>query len=597
MLVYTNFMKRFLTIMMGISIYFFLAGPSMALVKVPPVPAREEITNFESKITINQDTSLSIEETIDYFTPKEKHGIYRYIPEKYRRNGLIETMPVSDIKVTQEDETDMPFTLTRDQSKVTIKIGDPEATFVGARRYKISYTVARALHRQKGFDELYWDITGEGWQFPIQKAQVTVYSPFATPMEKKCFTGPVGGTASDCFFGTGKDLVVWVNKPITYNSNFTLALKLEPKNSLIFPGAVEVLIEKIRNNWFLGLIFLPGLLMFFAWYRKGRDWRFISPNVFNLDPDQPKGLRPLFEPINIPMVYEPLKDLTPGEAGTMLDEKVDNSDIVAEIIELARKKYLKIERVEKEGFLQFGHDYLFTKLKEGGKLPGVQEYLFDKIFKSAETAKLSKLKGSFYTHMAKAKEMVNKELLQRNLFTRDPNTVRGMWFIGVAFLFCLIFSTSISELFFLGEVWPFAVLAISTITAAILAWKMPQKTAVGTNLALQVKGLRETIRLGKWREEIKEKHLFIEEILPYAISLGVIGKLTRDMAELNIEPPKYLAGGFVGDTRSWGGFVNDFSSSSAGGLSYNPSSSSSGGSGFSGGSSGGGGGGGGGGSW
>lgn len=589
-------MKKFL-LFLGLICFFIAPGKSLALAPKSPIPEIEVITQFSSEITINQDTSLSITEKIVYFTPVDKHGIYRYIPEKYHLNGLIATNRVSDISVKDNFGVEMPYQMSQENGNVTLKIGDPNATFVGSRIYVISYKVDKAIMRQNGFDELYWDITGEGWQFPIEIAKVTIHSPFAPVTESKCFTGVVGATATDCLFGVGPDTIAFTTKPTKYGENFTVALKLDQNNSLAFPSSIENIIETIKNNWFLGLIFLPGLLMFVTWYKKGRDWRFLSPNVFNLDPDQPQGLRPLFESINTPMVYEPLKDLTPGEAGAMLDEKVDNSDIVAEIIELARKKYLKIERVEKKGFLQFGHDYLFTKLKESEKLVGVQEYLFGRIFQSGESVTLSKLKGSFYTHMAKAKEMINKDLKDRKLFTGNPNNVRGIWFIAAILLICLVFAISISDMGFLGAVWPFGIFFLSALAAVLFAWNMPQKTAVGTNLALQVKGLRETIRLGKWREEIKEKHLFIEEILPFAISLGVIGKLTKDMAGLNIEPPKYLAGGYIGSSHAWGGFVNDFSSSVSSGLSYNPSSSSRGGSGFSGGSSGGGGGGGGGGSW
>jgi uncharacterized membrane protein YgcG len=193
--------------------------------------------------------------------------------------------------------------------------------------------------------------------------------------------------------------------------------------------------------------------------------------------------------------------------------------------------------------------------------------------------------------------MMTKQLSDRKLFTEKPET---SIFKGAALAIALcafVFYSTISSVAFLGAAWPILLMIASFVSSIVFIFLMPQKTAVGTNLSLQAKGLRETIRLGKWREEIKEKHLFIEEVLPFAISLGVIAKLTKDMAALNITPPKYMSGGFVGNTMAWSGFVSDFSSSAASGLSYNPSSSSSGGSGFSGGSSGGGGGGGGGGSW
>lgn len=588
-----------------IGLLAFIFVPKVSAVDISTVnnpesklPDSEEIVSFDSNININQDTSLSIVEKIGYFTPEEKHGIYRYIPEKYRRNGIVVTNPVSDITVKDVDGNKMPFEISRDSKNVTLKIGNPDVTFSGLRTYIISYKVKNAILQQKDFDELYWDITGEGWSFPILSSGVTVSTQFAPVTEVKCFTGPVGGTESNCESKFEKNSAAFeTQKVISYGDNFTVAVKLDSNNSLIFPTETQLLMEKIINNWWMGLIPLPGILMFVYWYKKGRDFRFLSANIFDLDPNQPQTLKPVFEPTIIPIVYEPIKNMTPGEAGAILDERVDNQDVVADIIDLARQKYLKIERVEEKGFLKFGSDYLFTKLKEAGKLDGHQKYLLDNIFETKDEVKLSELKGTFFTHMAKVKEMIYDELTERKMYTSKPVTAMAKG-IGLAITMdVLMFVVVIDKLSFVQSAWPVLIMFGSFTASLIFAIKMPQKTAVGTNLSLQSKGLRETIRLGKWREEIKEKHLFIEEILPFAISLGVINKLTKDMKELNIEPPKYMSGGFSGNSIAWAGFVNDFSKSASSGLSYNPSSSSSGGSGFSGGSSGGGGGGGGGGSW
>jgi len=342
-------MKRFILFFL----FFFLsAGVANAIDMIPVAHSIEEIIRFESQITINQDTSLNIEETINYFTPVAKHGIYRYIPEKYRRNSFIESKKVSDISVTYMNGKSAPFQIIRENGNVSIKIGDPNETFVGARVYKIFYKVERAVLPQAGFDELYWDITGEGWQFPIRSAIATVSSPHAKTTEVECFTGPVGGTEQNCEANMYGNVLAYTEKVINYGDNFTVAIKLDPQNSLIFPTKIDNVLIFLRSNGVFSLLFLPGLLMFWAWYKKGRDFRFISQNVYDLDPKKPNGLRPLFEPINIPMVYEPLKDLTPGEAGAMPDETVNNQDVIAEIVDLARKKYLKIERIEKKGFLQ-----------------------------------------------------------------------------------------------------------------------------------------------------------------------------------------------------------------------------------------------------
>ena len=557
----------------------------------------EAITLMSSEITINQDTSISINETINYFTPVEKHGIFRYIPERYRREGAIYTNPISQVTVTDSTGNELPFTTSRDSNNLTLKIGDPDVTFSGERTYRISYRVVNAILRQDDFDELYWDITGDGWAFPVLTSKVTIRSPFAPIQDYICFTGPVGSVSTGCSIkGDSNETVLETEEVINYGDNFTVAVKLDKNNSLIFPTKTQLWVEKLINNAPLLLLFLPGLLMFIYWYKKGRDYRFISPNVFDMDPKAPQGMKPIFEPVNIPMVYEPLKSLTPGEAGTILDERVDNQDVVAEIIDLARKKCLKVERIENKGFLKFGNDYLLTKLKEGTGLPPHQVYLMKNIFDSNKEVKISELKGTFYTHMAKVKEMIYDNLTERNIFTSKPISAIGKGIALAILMDVAAFAMTVSTISFLQAAWPIVVMVFSFALSLIFALKMGQKTAIGTNLSLQARGLRETIRLGKWREEIKEKHLFIEEVLPFAISFGVIGKLTKDMAKLNIEPPKYISGGFH-NSAAWSGFVSDFSKSAAGGLSYNPSSSSSGGSGFSGGSSGGGGGGGGGGSW
>src|SRR5690606_29155757 len=128
---------------------------------------------------------------------------------------------------------------------------------------------------------------------------------------------------------------------------------------------------------------------------------------------------------------------------------------------------------------------------------------------------------------------------------------------------------------------------------------MPRKSARGVNIMLQARGLKATIQRGAWREKIKEKHLFIEEVFPFAVAFGVVDQLSEHMKQLGEEPPNYMGNAAL-NAASFQSFAQDFSSQVSSNLTYNPSSShSSGGSGFSsgGGFSGGGGGGGGGGSW
>jgi len=148
-----------------------------------------------------------------------------------------------------------------------------------------------------------------------------------------------------------------------------------------------------------------------------------------------------------------------------------------------------------------------------------------------------------------------------------------------------------------GNMYPLIIFVVLSPLACLIAFIMPRKTAKGYSLHRQAKGLTHYIKKGKWRHEIAEKRMFFEEILPLAISLGVVGKLAKDMKNLGIRPPSY----FSGTTNaliytSLFNFENSVKSSLVAGPKN--SSSWSGGSGFGGGGfSGGGFGGGGGGSW
>ena len=561
----------------------------------------EAITSFYSNITVNQDTSLTITEQIQYSTTLDKHGIYRYIPYVYNKDGKREVLQLSDIKVTDDQGIKIPYTKTTDSTNVTLKIGYPQKTFTGDQSYVITYTVERGVNQFENHTELYWDITGEGWQIPILESAATISSPHAPILEVACFSGTYGGNDGLCEFEQGENQTTFFySETIEYGDNMTVVLKFPKESGLIFPSEFDLFMIWLRDNWVIFLGPLPLLSLFLYWNKNGRDYEFISQNVFDLDENKPQKKKGLFARAREPFVYEPLKDLTPGEAGALIDEKVDVQDIVAEILELARKKYITITTTKKKGFLAKGNDYTFTKVSASNEgLPEVQVYLYNELFKLGDTVTVAQLKGTFYRVIAQAKNKIETRLVGRNIYTRKPSVSKVLGVIYIIFTsFGIQFLSAFLVLSVGGSL--LGVFSFFGIPLGILiAMNLGQKTAVGNNLWLQARGLRKTIQRGKWREEINEKHLFIENVLPFAVALGVVKNLTKDMKDLQIEPPEYLSSGNLNGLAA-ASLINDFSKEVASGLAYNPSSSSSsGGSGFSsgGGFSGGGGGGGGGGSW
>src|SRR6478672_2467382 len=83
----------------------------------------ETIINYVSDITVNQDSSLNVIETIQYdFGTNERHGIFRNITYKYKARGGNFKLRVSDVKVADEAGQSINFDKSTSGNDVVLKI-------------------------------------------------------------------------------------------------------------------------------------------------------------------------------------------------------------------------------------------------------------------------------------------------------------------------------------------------------------------------------------------------------------------------------------------------------------------------------------------
>lgn len=559
--------------------------------QVPQVRPSQYIDSFDSQITINSDTSMEITETIEFVTTIEKHGIFRYVPNQLKEGWLLRGTPLTVESVTDETGQKHQYEKSWESGNVVLKIGDPDRTFTGKKIYIIKYHVNNGLKEFEGEPELLWDITGSGWDFPIYQATTTITAP-GDITKTACFTGALGSVEQDCVVTVeGNTLTARTTRNQVGNgSDFTVALRLDPQTT--FNPSIEQVQKsrRIRDNWQLAAPLIPILILGWRWWRKGRDYIFYTESVVPGEENyKPFRLMPIGFRRRTQMVLQPPTDITPAQASLVMNERVTNRDVIAEIIDLARHKVIEIKPVANSK-----KNFEFTLLKPTAKLPAHQQVLVDKMFGGKTTVKLTSLKGKFTTTLETVKGMVQKSAVEKGWFKRTPNTSRVWEFIiwavlngGLGFLVLMYVSITYNWMLVLAFI-------VQAVVGFFFAYQAPQKTASGSSVMTQMRGLEKTIRYGTWREKIKEKHLFVDEVLPFAVAFGVVNQLAKDMKELGIPEPEYVHG-LVTNQRSWAGALTSFESASSSSLSYSPSSS---GSGFSGGgSSGGGGGGGGGGSW
>src|SRR3990167_10557739 len=156
------------------------------------------IESFDSQISINQDTSLSVTETIIVNFEIPKHGIFRNIPVTYSASGKTIRTNFDLISVTDENNVRLIYDTSRLSQSISIKIGDPDKTITGRNIYVIKYSIDKVLQRFDSYDELYWNVTGSEWDTVIESASAAVSSPFADITKVECFSGTTGSQEQSC---------------------------------------------------------------------------------------------------------------------------------------------------------------------------------------------------------------------------------------------------------------------------------------------------------------------------------------------------------------------------------------------------------------
>ena len=155
----------------------------------PAVFAQESIKSYDAKIVAHQNGSMTITETIQYdFGSDSRHGIFRFIPTYTQVANLYR---ISDIKFTdiKRDGKKEPFDTSYNADQVEVKIGDPDRTIKFEHQYEITYEVKNGIaSNYDDHDEIFWDITGDQWEIPIESAVATITTDFnAVPNKNNLF--------------------------------------------------------------------------------------------------------------------------------------------------------------------------------------------------------------------------------------------------------------------------------------------------------------------------------------------------------------------------------------------------------------------------
>jgi uncharacterized membrane protein YgcG len=394
------------------------------------------------------------------------------------------------------------------------------------------------LRFYEGGDQLWWKAIPPDHNFPIRASKITVSLP-QTFSQEQLRVASYGPTTTVRFNDRGQvifeaqnipadqELEVRVQfphgvvqgNPPAWQAVFDRRQTLGPIFSLVF-GA-------------LGAIILTGgpASLYLLWYLRGRD--------------QPAGL--VAEQIS-----EPPSDLPAAVVGTLVDERADLKDVIAGILDLARRGALRMEEQKVEGFLGIGsgRDFVFYLQDASKAIYPYEKSLLHALFGGRDEVKLSDLRHKFYTSLPTLQRELYQEVVQRGFFPADPQSVRRRWvilgvlgLIGSGLVACVLLG--LFQDYTNWALCPAASMAVTALGLIIMGNFMPRRTAKGAEEAAKWLAFKRYLQYLEKQIDLQAAKDRFEEYLPYATAFGIERQLIDKFAAVDAPAPSWWGPVFV----------------------------------------------------
>jgi len=494
------------------------------------------IEKFDAEIVVSPNGSIDVTENIQaHFIGGPWHGLYRTIPVEYvTPQGLNYTLFMNVKSITDGDGNRLKFETSRERHYRKLKIYVPNADN-STQTISIDYTVEDALRFFEDHDELYWNVTGDSWDVPIQSASARIVLPEATTnIRVNPLTGAYRSTAHDADVQVaGNGVEVRTREALRYHEGLTVAVAFD-KGFVHEPTTLDKASLFFRSNSPLGLPVAAFVIMFYLWWTRGRDPR----------------LRP------IAAQYQPPDQLTPGEAGTLIDNSADMRDITSSIVDLAVRGYLVIEEHEHNRMLGLVHDkdYNFILKKERSEwsqLKPHEQVLLNGFFPGGavgESISMSSLENHFYKNLPEIKSRIFESLVTRGYYRRRPDSVRA-GYIGSGIVVGILLVWGGSAIASGMGMAPLAFILAGILSGGIVCgfgWFMPAHTEQGARAMEGVLGFEDFlshVESDRFNKTIKTPQMF-EKFLPFAMALGVEKNWSKAFQGIMTQPPEWYRGSY-----------------------------------------------------
>ena len=252
---------------------FFLSAKSLIA---------EKIKNYEVTVQMNKNGTLTVNEVIDYeFDGVAKHGIYRDIPLRSKKNGVDIYKSYIKMNSVKRNGISEEYSTKLFDEGIRYRVGSADR-FVenGVNRYEFNYVIYNAVFEKNGIYQVYFNAIGQFWKVPIEKAIVNIKFGNGKPVTENeikqldIFTGEYGQSGKDYISNLNNGTIeIKTNKVLqAYNGlSFRLNLKTDNISSTFW--------AKLQTLYYAHPLIVAGPLViillaiygFITWYIFGRD--------------------------------------------------------------------------------------------------------------------------------------------------------------------------------------------------------------------------------------------------------------------------------------------------------------------------------------
>ncbi len=301
------------------------------------INAQEKILKFDTKIHIEKSGVIQVIEKITIKAEGNifKRGLVRVLPltRKDKDGNLIDVeYQINSIKKNGNVEN---YFTKNENGNWKIYIGNEDVFLEnGVYEYQISYAAPFQVGYFDNYDEIYWNVTGNGWDLPIDKVSCQVMLPGENNKFENvfCYSGLAGSKASDCISSLNeyKTIANFIGSKFQNNEGLTIATSfakgiIDPPTKTDQATSYYKLIK--TNLW--TAIYGFGMLIFFfiSWKKHGKD-----PSKKTIIPE-----------------FRPPFDWSPAILSYVYNRDTNDKTFMASIINIAVKGALKINSTLNNG--------------------------------------------------------------------------------------------------------------------------------------------------------------------------------------------------------------------------------------------------------